>query len=82
MDLLSTIDVKDVNQCYVSDHLKYFKMAFLTRYKLKDYFNKSAACIFLGVLNNKDLITVQQHTGKKYILLEGGEVNILNIFNR
>lgn len=44
-------------------------------YNLENYYDMTKPCLFFGIYDNFDLITLQNHTGKKYLMWGGTDCN-------
>lgn len=65
-----------VKQGYVSNGLQSFEERFMNKLQLSIVTNIREPCLFFGVYSDKDLLTIKNHQGLKYIIWGGEDINI------
>lgn len=60
-----------ITQCKFSSRVEHFKKGFIDRWKLKDYTDLKQPCIFVGIYDDEDFKSIQQHKGIKILLPTG-----------
>lgn len=65
-----------VKQGYVSNGLLTFEERFMNKFQLSTITNNHEPCLFFGVYSDKDLLTIKNHQGLKYIIWGGEDINI------
>lgn len=63
-----------ITQCHFSSAITLFKKDFLTRWQLTEYKNPLKPALFVGIYNQHDLKTFNDHDGFKLVLFGGADI--------
>lgn len=72
--------MKDYNQAYISNTIKFFEQGFKDRWQLKDYEDTQAPAVFVGIYNSEDISRVNNHKGDKILVFTGADINNYRLF--
>lgn len=63
-----------IEQVYMSECIKHFHEGFRSLHGLKEYTDKEAPALFVGMYNMQDLDTVKAHNGRRLIMFSGADM--------